>query len=140
MVNKERVQMLVNELRTTTKEQGTGHLKRGGTYCCLGVATELAIANGCEVRVHEVTGGGATPYTRFDGSHDFMPQSVINWYGFDSRNPIISDDNEEACGVDGCVVSHSRITATGANDELHWDFPKIADGFEKMYLTEASNG
>lgn len=28
----------INELRTTTKKQGIGKLRRGNSYCCLGIA------------------------------------------------------------------------------------------------------
>lgn len=130
-VNKERVRLGVAALRSGEFEQGAGYLKYNGKYCCLGVFCEIAIRNGCEVQVLESDAQEGKFF--FDGIADFLPRSVMEWYGFDSHNPKVSIDPELHSCADGCCPMNGA-SATEANDELHWDFSQIADGFEEMHL------
>lgn len=140
--NKERIRLLVDELRKTKKRQGRGVLKRKGNrrnyYCCLGIACELAKANGLELLEYEKkeylpSNMTQNPglYTisdfvvdRYDGSTGMLPIAVRNWFGFTNSNPSLRLP-------DGSVES-----AATANDTLRLTFPQIADAFERMYLTE----
>lgn len=132
-VNKERVRLGVAALRSGEFDQGLGSLKMDGKYCCLGVFCEVAIRNGCEVQVVESEARPGKFF--FDGVTDFMPRSVMDWYGFTAHNPAVDIDPEpHNCVHDGCTMNCP--TATRANDELGWDFNQIADGFEKVYLKE----
>lgn len=131
-VNKERVRLLVDALRSGEFDQGFGSLKMDGKYCCLGVACEVAMRNGVVV---EVSPHMANPRkTRFDGMSDFMPRRVWEWYGFEEGNPAISRNPEHhGCGIKDCA---DLTLASSANDDLKWNFSQIADAFEEMYLGE----
>jgi hypothetical protein len=124
MANKERVRLVVDALRSGRYEQGTGFLQtRDGKFCCLGVSCEVAMANGCPVRLDHSTGyycavGGG------DASDVYLPTVVRDWFGFDEPNPTIATNYGD----------YERVTAVMANDELAWDFDRIADGFERTYL------
>ena len=116
-VNKARVQLLVEALRSDEFSQARESLHEDGGYCCLGVATEVALRNGCTL-------GGESPWDHFQ--QDMHP-TVAAWYGLE-RNPKLV-----ARLRTGQVVRHS---ATVWNDDLGADFHDIADAFEANYLTE----
>lgn len=148
MPNKENIRKLVDELRSGNRVQGFGTLEYTDTdgvtkNCCLGVACRVAMANG----VNLIAALGTTMTIRPNelvnrvkflepggGSENYLPQAVEEFFGFESADPIIL--------VDG-VPRH----AANVNDEQEYDestdkyqykndFSVIADGFEKMYLSE----
>ena len=85
-VNKGRVRLLVAALRSGEYKQGYGKLHRTGAeegFCCLGVASDVAHKFGLPV-VRDKSDYGCES---FDGETSYMPQSVMDWYGFDSNNP-----------------------------------------------------
>lgn len=139
MVNKERVALLIEELRNGGRKQGKGALLRirngEEEACCLGVACEVARANGLQIAtVKDGTRGcdcelcTRTDVRReYDGEINHLPPSVQEWYGFFSKNPY-------ARTSDGC-----EYTAVQMNDELEMPFSEIADAFERMYLSEDSD-
>lgn len=115
-VNKERVQLLVDALRSGEFKQRYGGLKGiahsgGVSHCCLGVATEVALRNGAESR------GNA-----WDGTA--LHWELTRWYGFESGNPII---RPAPCR-----------DAVAANDICKLDFNQIADAFEETFLRETN--
>lgn len=125
-VNKERVRLLVNALRSGKFRQGRGKLayydkeRRKVEYCCLGVACEVARANGLEL-ARTKTKPGSSTYAYGDPERDevsILPPSVAEWYGLD-RNPHLDNGSTKA---------------TNANDTLKLNFRQIADAFEKEYL------
>lgn len=126
-VNKERVRLLVAALRSGKFRQGLGALARYSQsrrrieYCCLGVACEVARANGLELARTKVRpGSGAYMYGDVDQYEiSELPPSVAEWYGL-SQNPVI--DNTKA---------------TTANDTTRLNFKQIADAFEKEYLNDS---
>lgn len=126
MANKERVRLLVDELRSGRHQQGSGYLQTDdGRFCCLGVACEVAMANGCPVEFDRETGYyGATSGRH--ASNVFLPKVVKDWFGFDDASPVVATNY----GV------YANVTAVCANDELQWSFDRIADGFEKTYLDD----
>jgi hypothetical protein len=114
-VNKERVQLLVDALRSGEFQQRHGDLRgnaHGGgvSYCCLGVATEVALRNGAMCL--EAWGGTALHWR------------LAQWYGFESGNPII---RPAPCR-----------DAVAANDICKLDFNQIADAFEETFLRETN--
>lgn len=130
MVNKERVRLLVEALRSGEFEQGEGYLRKGDTYCCLGVACKVAMQNGLPLQEEFVDHGFGLYVYREAGQVNrsgYLPGSVYRWYGFDDMDPEIVIQ-----GVGGVL---SRNTATNFNDR-GFTFNEIADGFERTYLKE----
>lgn len=125
MPNKERIQLLVDALRSGRYRQGRGTLafydkkQRKVQYCCLGVACEVARANGLNVPREKF----GESYRYGDNDRELpqisvMPNSVAEWYGLDP-NPYLS-----------------AMTATQANDAMLLSFRQIANEFEKTYLND----
>lgn len=129
--NKERIQLLVDELRTTTREQTRNalsrHTRNGGTsYCCLGIACEIAIANGLRIKksTQFLQGGNiGSGMGIYDDAMGSLPPSVQRWYGFDKPNPYLDE--------------HNTMTAAECNDG-GMSFPDIADKFEEKFLKETT--
>jgi hypothetical protein len=135
---KDRVRKLVHALRTTKKQQGTGKLARylspnRKAYCCLGIACEVAHANGLPLKRKKENAYvmSTDPIVRYvspsnaeDSSASMLPSEVANWYGFsDIDPPLISEHGD-------------RSFATELNDGRHYNFKRIAAAFERTYLSE----
>jgi hypothetical protein len=88
-----------NQLRETAflPDGSTRH-----TYCCLGVLHDLAVKAGVESWDHDGDDVGTEP---------FLPAATCDWAGTGGR------ENPDILG---------GIRAAEANDELHWDFTRIA--------------
>lgn len=112
-------ELWVAALRSGKYPQTIGTLAAYSTnetkYCCLGVACEVAIANGAPIK--RVLHGALLIY---DGENAVMPASVKHWLGLEG----VSGDFVPGKGVGDvdCIAA--------ANDELKWDFNKIADFIE----------
>lgn len=74
----------------------------------------MAMLNGLEIE-RQVEYNGRI---NFDASSCDLPQSVKNWYGFDSVAVDLKDEN----------------TAMGRNDTDEYTFHKIANEVEEVYL------
>lgn len=129
MPNEEHIQLLVDALRSGKYRQGRGTLanfdkrSRKVSYCCLGVACEVARANGLNVPREKFNEGPQHSYYYGDNARELpqisrLPNSVAEWYGLD-RNPYLS-----------------AMTAIQANDTMLLSFRQIADEFEKAYLND----
>ena len=139
-VNKERVALLVADLRTTTEPQAKGYLKSEHGFCCLGRGCEVAIANGLAVAMEEVPRRDGQPtHFRYNNTVDFLPTAVRDWYGFDRANPILAEGVKGACGDLTCDCTEGAISASRANDDEEWDFAQIADALEARYINGDAN-
>lgn len=69
--NKAHLKKWVEALRSGQYAQGKGTMRSGNSYCCLGVAMEVAFDNGCPMPENPNWGITST-----------MPFSVLDWYGF----------------------------------------------------------
>lgn len=124
-INKENMRKWVADLRTTDAPQETGYLRfdyeLGPTgYCCLGRACEVAIENGVDLQ----RDGGGYAETSLSGPRYVttdLPVVVRMWLGLDG--PF---ENDPIIGLD-------QVTASKANDSLHWTFHQIADAIERYY-------
>lgn len=130
-VNKERVKLLVDALRSGEYEQGRGALRtQGDTYCCIGVGCEVARRNGLDANwtLAEVRRGLSVvnPEWQFDGSGSAFGGAVSDWYGFDLRNPFLDP--------------HRNVTMIAANDGYNWTFEQIADAVEATFLGNEEEG
>lgn len=130
--NKERIRLLVDALRSGNYQQGNAVLgyrdRETGTdrFCCLGVATEVAIANGCLLTRVDGVANGKSAFIYEDGGEEdsitrgiYLHPVVQEFYGLDSYNPRLG-------------AGH----AADLNDVNHWDFGQIAQAFEDTFLTD----
>lgn len=123
--NPEAIALWVAGLRSGNYIQGRNVLARresdgSYTYCCLGVACEVAIASGLPLRVKPYRspyGPSGSWVKRYDGSGELLPPSVTKWLN-----------------LTGVVFLTPTITATTANDREGWTFAEIADVLETRYL------
>lgn len=120
-------------------------------YCCLGVACEVAIAQGLELTVFdssaEVPSDLQDAYSGrvYDSNSSTLPISVVEHFGFDvgdalekmwkSYDPKLTLPPELEAKVRSTGgYEQKTTTATCANDTLKFDFLEIADLFEYTYL------
>jgi hypothetical protein len=119
VVNSERMQLLVDALRSGEYQQTQGTLEDKIGNCCLGVACRVAMKHGLNIQI-EIQ---LNDQTLFDGCDGVLPPSVSSWYGLESADPeLILPGNETA-------------SATRCNDNLHLDFNSIAAAFERTFLS-----
>lgn len=147
-VNKERVQLLVEALRSGKYPQthNTLHRVRAGSskrdasgYCCLGVACTIA-RDELHLDVVETSPDGRVAYDR---SYGFMPPAVSGYYGFLKDDPLLLIPNplpwykrpfaDAALALRGKYLT---VTASDANDTFELNFLQIADAFERTYLKD----
>jgi hypothetical protein len=116
--DKTNMRLWVAALRSRVYEQGKEHLRKGGKYCCLGVACEVALAAGVRLTVKNTLGDA----TSYNGRLSYLPAEMTQWLGVE-------------CDADGDVhvTPEECLTATSANDTLGWSFERIADELEKTY-------
>lgn len=130
--HEENIRRFVDALRSGDYHQGNQVLgyEEGGVekFCCLGVATEVAIQCGVPlVRTIGFANGrfDAFVYVATDDSGEerqetkgvYLHPLVQGFYGFDSYNP-------------STLVAH----AGNMNDNMGLSFAQIADAFEQTYL------
>lgn len=136
-MNRERIQLWVDALRSGDYTQGTGALEFrafsndgeeiGKKHCCLGVACRVAINNGLKVEVYD--NAGTSTFACNDGPNSsmtsgHMPEQVAEWFGF----PMLTETSTD-------VILEDGVVATTANDKLWWSFDQIADALESRYLS-----
>lgn len=132
MTNVENMRLWVEALRSGLYTQTNGKLSDGTDYCCLGVACEVAMANGVELdRVQFVDEGG--DIVTYSGERASLPQEVSEWLGLPRCCPGgdlgFCDMFENVVRVDGGTTSVVTL-----NDHLRWTFDQIADAVEKEHL------
>jgi len=131
MENREAIQKWVNALRSGRFIQRRGALRidvpHRSEYCCLGVACEVAIENGVDVKRKMETRvsdhGNVIESWAYDDEIYFLPPSVVKWLGLKSRNPFVDYDKFP----NGCPL-------TVANDGEFLSFGDIAEVIEKTFL------
>lgn len=131
-INKERLQLGVDALRSDRFVQGAGRLTTinpDGTEadCCLGVLTKVAIENGLDIPIehfHDNNDPSEVETVSYDSEAGVLPESVREWYGFKSENPALWGG-----------TSLLTVASSQANDHSGWTFAQIADAFERTYIT-----
>ena len=133
MINEERLRLAIEALRSGNYVQGMNQLRMdlgedGYQHCCLGVLTEVALAQG-HITVEDLPDG------EFWGHLAVLPYVVWKWYGLNCADPFLGPEP-------GTVIAESRVglTATEANDDAGWDFKEIADAFERLIETGEGDG
>jgi len=112
-MNKENFQLWINALRSNKFKQGKGFLQVKDTYCCLGVACEIAIANGVQLTKQLVPD---TDHYMFGEEATHLPLKVQLWLGVNYNNVVLDDG----------------VVATHVNDVEHWSFEQIANALQKL--------
>lgn len=143
-VNEENMDLFLKSLRSGEFEQATGVLcnAQSNGYCCLGVASELAVRASDGLIEKEVTVVNPK-YSQviYDGQRLLAPESVIKWLGIPEAN-VEPDSFEGAFNIRFYGTNFEEpndsgyVTATELNDDLGEDFATIADVFEKEFLKE----
>lgn len=113
----------VRALRTTKKRQATGFLHTNDGFCCLGIACEVALRNGVKIKVERDSDSSDDDFcVSYGGNSSLLPPKVRAFFGFKEMDPTIAFDEG------------GSVTASTANDDKKWNFRKIADAVETMYL------
>lgn len=132
-MNQEKLQLWLDDLRTTEEPQTKGYLNIVDEdndspvgFCCLGRACEVAIADGADIEVtrelvdidDESLGYESTVY--YDGCHELPPDALTAWLGLD-------DD----------VAEDFYNEAASWNDSKGQTFKEIADLTEQYFHPDA---
>lgn len=104
------VQALESGEYSQCKESLRSTVEDNHSYCCLGVATELAEKSGVKLPTDTWI------------TYTTLPAHVQDWLGIDEDNPLLSQDTGEV------------ISAITMNDNLNKSFPLIALAFRFTYL------
>jgi hypothetical protein len=88
----------------------------GDAYCCLGVLCELAVADRIIPPAEYDESLGFWLYA--DDTSDYPPPAVQEWAGLKEPNPAVT--------VDGGGPEFLAVV----NDDLRWDFARIADAID----------
>lgn len=131
-VNRERIQLLVDALRSGEFRQTKGQLARNGSYCCLGVACVVAQRHGLNT-LRDWTDESGTVFFGTDldePAHELLPDSVKNWYGFSFNDPEVDRDDDERDGLT------TAVDFNDAGKNFNW----IADAFERTFLRDGDVG
>lgn len=138
MVNKERIQLWVDALRSGEYRQATGALQaipKGWAigedekgYCCLGVACEVALRTDPDSLHPDLWPAESQSLVDYWGNLAHLPPEVVDWYGLPSPDPMLpylkpTDDDEMA-----------SMSAAELNDDYDFDFSEIADAIELQFL------
>ena len=130
-VNKGRVRLLVAAPQSGLYEKGVGRLHKTAApdqeegWCCLGVASDVAAKFGLELDRKPA------PYDceSFDGEASYLPRSVMEWYGFESNNPVLRTPDRE---ISASTVNDTGYQVVGGHREA--SFKDIARFFKDTYL------
>jgi hypothetical protein len=113
-VNKDRMRMWTRALKSGQYEQGKGFMRTSDNkYCCLGVAIDLALANGCKKT-------GAEDW----GKTSRLPDAVAEWYGLPT-----GDQSDPRLLEVGSVLPRDKYSLPQASrlNDKEVPFPQIAD-------------
>lgn len=139
MANLENIKKWTAALRSGEYKQGVGALHNAGVdgkpdeYCCLGVATVVAMNNGCEIERKGTPNYGSYQYQAPGDKvtwSGILPPPVVQWLGLEGKS-----------AAQGSVVfdKEGNHDVIGLNDRDHWDFNRIADKLDEHFGLVASN-
>jgi hypothetical protein len=136
MINKVNMRKWVAALRSGDFLQGQERLAtlKGGKwfYCCLGVACELALADGVQMPV-----GESPTSKKYDGSGAFLPRPVQSWLGLE---PGEGEDPENPGVEINFRGLPERRSLSHLNDNTGFNFGQIADLIEEHYKLLEDDG
>lgn len=143
-VNESRVKLWIDALRSGEFTQANGYLeatvltpedKRVTGNCCLGVAQHVALRNGWVPKDRAVAD--------LDWGPTAMSLEAARWFGFDNDQEHTSPDDpflgeHEVPSAEGGTYT-TTVFCVEANDDLGWDFNRIANALEARYITPATS-
>jgi hypothetical protein len=97
-MNPEVKQKWIDALRSGKYEQGSEKLRSVSGYCCLGVLCDLYAQEHnteWEFRGNEETNLQPKDYWYFSDQSEFLPETVMDWAGFNLNCPVVKIDVEE---------------------------------------------
>lgn len=144
--NKDNMLIFLPELRSGKYKQTKGHLADESGYCCLGVACEVSIANGVQLRktLTDAYGGAIFDFRsgHYDVSAYSLPDVVMEWLGVPDYDlkVVVTPEEFEVLRVailneHGTNLSEDLVWASELNDQ-QWSFSRIADAIEAAYLKD----
>lgn len=122
-------------LRSDQYEQGSGRLRRGDTYCCLGVLCDIVDPEGWKAGIDEGMEATTRPYGDA-GATQFLPYEVLELIGLADQEPMVTIDEEfsdRAVAVGLKYYPGSTVGVATLNDD-GVPFSQIARLLEKEYL------
>lgn len=141
-VNETNMRLWIDALRSGDFTQTKNFLGTPEGNCCLGVACEVAMANGVSIK--------RLPTVHIDRKvYTYSALTEADGYGpDDSRTHLLAAVGKwlgvkHNAGVDVSLLTEEErarwaadfeVDATFLNDVLEWDFLRIADALEKTYL------
>jgi hypothetical protein len=135
----QRRRALVSALMSGKWLQVRGTLHRSGVgFCCLGVACEVAIADGLALTASSAVSG----VTVYGGeSTTRLPFSVQRWYGFDGADPALKVPRRLLDQIGYARVANEwaedrRWSASALNDDYQLTLPQIGECFQYTFLRE----
>ena len=130
-VNKGRVRLLVAALRSGEYKKTHGRLHRTepNGWCCLGVASDVAHKFGLWVDRAAVE---FSQCESFDGDVSYMPRSVMEWYGFDSNNPLLRRPDGRTLAAS--TLNDSGYVPEGESEYTDVSLNDIGRFFKDTYL------
>lgn len=129
-VNETNMRAFIATLRSGEFKQATGALRKYvldkdglatdelAGYCCLGVATEMAIRDGVIFKSSCQSTKCGNLHTVWN-EHAFLAKEIQEWLGVSEENPFLGGD-----------------VASTWNDTVGYTFAQIADLFEDEFLPE----
>ena len=122
-MNQDVKQKWITALRSGEYKQTGGRLRKGDSYCCLGVLTDLYDKDK-DIKCHA--------WHEEDGHYGYksgdeiveatLPESVMKWADLDELNPIVRDDR----------MGEPLTSLAYLNDNEGLDFNQLADIIEKQ--------
>lgn len=130
--NRENMRLWVDALRSGDFRQTTGKLSNGREYCCLGVACEVAMANGAPVVKKELD-LNTVSYNKIEGS---LPGEVAKWLGLATNCPKADCGCEYPEGTVRVKWNGEERSVISLNDSEGLNFRAIADCLEEEFLRD----
>lgn len=134
--NIDRLKIWIEALESNKYKQGKGCLVNddNNTFCCLGVACDLATKAGLEVDVDTIYNDDRFVKTYNDNKY-FLPEDITAWFGFpyDTGVSLLREYKDDTGKV---VVDKVTTSLANLNDTHDWSFKDIA-GLMRELLKEA---
>ena len=122
-MNQDVKQKWITALRSGEYKQTCGRLRKGDSYCCLGVLTDLYDKDkdiNCHAWYEE---DGQYGYESDGGTVEAtLPESVMKWADLDDPNPRVREDR----------MGEPLTSLAYLNDNDGLDFNQLADIIEKQ--------
>jgi len=154
-MNKEKIRLLVDALRSGKYKQARNRLKktdkqRHPMYCCLGVGCLLA---GLEAKPYMRNSVGGKNWM-FDDSSTFLPERARLFFGFDKSDPKVKYDSHpeiekavkrvakrsgrQYTELKSIMINSSDRTVrlSSLNDNAQMSFKEIATVIEREFLSQ----